>query len=105
MPLYQIVVSEVQRNRSLEVFELFAESQRQTGQTAHVQPRRCVQPFNVACRNKVHVRRTRDGPLIHGNKCRRTILQLWMLRMIVFISLDDLAEVNDQSADAALFFR
>ena len=53
MPLDEVVIGKVQSDRRLEVLALLGECQRQTGQTAHVQPRGCVQPLYVAGRNQI----------------------------------------------------
>ena len=44
----EIVISEIQRNRSLKVFKFFTESVRKTGQTAAVHTQRVILPFNMA---------------------------------------------------------
>src|SRR5437667_9877674 len=94
MWLYQIVVSEMQCNCRLEVFQFLAEGQCQTGETAHVQPRGCVQSLNITRGHKVHVRRTCDGSFVYGNERRRTVFVFGMLRVIVLVCLYDLAKIN-----------
>jgi hypothetical protein len=54
------VIREIQRDRSLKVFKLFAESVRQTSQTAAVHPQRVILLFNVACGNPANVRHSRN---------------------------------------------
>jgi hypothetical protein len=50
----EIVIREIQRDRSLKVFKLFAECVRETSQTAAVHPKRVILLFNVARRNPAH---------------------------------------------------
>ena len=49
MRSHEIVVSKVKGNCRFKVFQLLAESISKSRQTAHVQARRAVQSFNVAC--------------------------------------------------------
>src|SRR5438309_7216520 len=94
MPLYQIVVSEVQPDRCLKALEFLAKRQSQASQTAHVQPRCRVQPFDVAGRNQVHVWRTRDGPFVDRDEPSRAVFTFGILRIIMLISLNDLPIVH-----------
>ena len=61
MSLDKIVIREIQRNRSLKVFKLFAESVCQAGEAAAVHPQRVILFLNVRCGNAVNIRRALDG--------------------------------------------
>src|SRR5271166_6210471 len=58
VPLDEVVIGEVESDRSREVLPFLAESQRKPSETAHVQPSGSVQPLDVAGRNQVKIRTT-----------------------------------------------
>ena len=91
--LYEVVIGEVQTNRSNEVLMLLAEGQRKAGETAHVQPGRCIQPFNVAGRNQVFVWIARIDELLSGLDTRRWAVAA-IVHLIVAVDFDDLGVVN-----------
>ena len=65
--LNEIVISEIQRDRSFKIFNLFAESVRKAGKAAAMYPQCVILLFNVARGNPVNVRRTAHNRLFHGN--------------------------------------
>src|ERR1019366_4085838 len=58
MPFDEVVVREVKTDRCDEVLILLAKGVGEASQTAHVKPRRRVQPFHIAGGNQVNVRST-----------------------------------------------
>lgn len=70
MRLDEIIVAEIQRDRSLKIFKLFAECVREASQTAAMHPQRVILLFNVRRANPIHVRHTGhnliNGCLING---------------------------------------
>ena len=67
MPLHEVVIGEVQPNRSHEVLALLAESQCQAGETAHVKPRGSVQPLHVAGGDQVNIGVASHHMLLRGD--------------------------------------
>jgi hypothetical protein len=56
---HKVVIREIQRNCSLKVLELFAESIREASQTTAMRPQHVILLFNVRCRNPGHRRQDR----------------------------------------------
>jgi hypothetical protein len=73
MLLAEIVISEIQGNRSFKVFKLFAESVREARQSAAMHPQRVILLFNVRCRNTVNVRHSAHNRLFSAHNFRRAI--------------------------------
>ncbi len=61
MPLAEIVIRNVQRDRCLKVFNFFAECVCQPSEPAAVHPQRVILFLNVRCSNRRHVRRAANG--------------------------------------------
>ena len=54
MRFHEVVIREIERNRSLKIFKLFAESVREACQAAAVHPQRVILLFNVRRGNQSH---------------------------------------------------
>ena len=65
--LAEVIVSEVQGDRTLKVLELFAERVGQTSQATAVHPQRVVLLLDVARRYPAHVGRPVDNRLLDGD--------------------------------------
>ena len=74
MPLHEIVIGEVERNRCLEVLPLLAESVREASQAAHVEAGCAVQTLNVTRGCQRHIRKTSDGFLFRYDKLWGAVL-------------------------------
>lgn len=73
MLLAKIVIREVERNRSLKVFKLFAECVGETGQTAAMHPKRMLLLFNVAGRDAINVGHPANNGLFRFDHFRRAV--------------------------------
>src|SRR6266480_5138279 len=73
MNLAEIVVCEIESNRSLKVIKLFAESVRQTSQSAAVHSQSKVLAFDVRRSNPAHVRHSRNNCSLNLNHFNRAI--------------------------------
>ena len=70
---HEVIIREIQRNRSLKVFKLFAESVRQASQSAAVHPQRVILLFNMRRGNPRHVRHAAHNRLFSFHNFRRAI--------------------------------
>ena len=73
MRFHKIVIREIERNRSLKVFKLFAESIGEAGETAAVHPQGVILLFNVRGCNQIHIRLAANRFLFNLHNFRRTI--------------------------------
>lgn len=55
MSFHEVVICEIERDRSLKVFQLFAESIRESSKTAAVHPERVILLFDVRRGNTVNI--------------------------------------------------
>ena len=67
MQLAEIIIREIERDRSFKVFQLFAESVGQPRQPAAMHTQRMVLLFDMGGGNAVHVGHTRDNGLFDFN--------------------------------------
>ena len=65
--LAEVIVSEVQGNRSFKVFQFFAECVREARETATVHPQRVILLFNVRSGNTVNLRHSAHDRLFNRN--------------------------------------
>lgn len=70
---HEIVVREVQANRSLEVFQLLAETVRQASKSAHAHSHGQVLALDQACRNMNRIGATCDNSSLHMRDLRRDV--------------------------------
>ena len=73
MRFHEIIVAEIQRDRSLKVFKLFTECVGEPSQAAAVHPQRVILLFNVRCANPIHVRHTGHNRFFSSHNFRRTV--------------------------------
>jgi hypothetical protein len=73
MRFHKIIVTEIQCNRSLKVFKLFAESVCEPSQAAAVHPQRVILLFNMRRANPIHVRHTGNNRSFSSYNFRRTV--------------------------------
>ena len=73
MRFHEVVIREIQCDRSLKVFKLLAESVCEASQTAAVHPQRVILLFNVRRCNPRHVRRTAKQSSLNFHNLRRAI--------------------------------
>ena len=97
MPLYEIVICEVQGNRRLEVFEFLAESIGEPGQAAHVEASRAVQSLNVTGGRQAQVGKASHRLLFGYDDLRCAESALRDVRIIGYVGLYDLGEVYVRS--------
>lgn len=71
--LDEIVIREIQRDRSFKVFKLLAESVCQASQATAVHPQRVILLFNVRRGDQSHVWRSADCRLFNFHHFRRAI--------------------------------
>ena len=94
MPLHEIVVGEVKGDRCLEILKLLAECIGEARQTAYVKARCTVQAFDMASRGQSQIRESGDALLFRNDDFGRAVLPLWVNRIIVNVSLDNLRKVH-----------
>src|ERR1017187_8027684 len=73
MPFAKVVISEIQRDSSLKIFELSAECVRQPRESAAVHPQRMVLFFNVAGCDVGNIRHSLNNGALDFNHFRRAI--------------------------------
>ena len=67
MRLAEVIVCEVQGDRSFKVFQLLTESVGQTGESAAMHPQRMILLFDMRRANRVHVRHAANQSLLGLN--------------------------------------
>ena len=70
---HEIVISEIQRHRSFKVFNLFAESVRETGQAAAMHTECVILLLDMAGGNPVNFRHPANHGLFHLDDLRRAV--------------------------------
>ena len=73
MHAHEVVMCEVQRDRSPQILDLFAKGVREPGKPTHLHTHGQVLPFNVAGRNVLLIRIAVDRLANSGNDARRAI--------------------------------
>ena len=73
MRFAEVIVSEIQTDSSLKVFQLFAECVFEPGKASAMHPQSVVLLFNVRRGNAADVRSTRHNGLFHPHNFRRAI--------------------------------
>ena len=73
MNLAEVVICEIQGDRSLKVFKLFTESVREAREPTAVHSQRVILLFNVRRANAAHVRHSANDCLLSFYHFRRTV--------------------------------
>jgi len=89
MNFAEVVIREIQRNRSLKVFKLFAECLRQPGQPAAVHPQRELLAFDMRSANLGNIRHPGHNCLFGADDFRRGIPTRRL-----FVEVDDCEQVR-----------
>ena len=73
MQLAEVIIREVQRNRSFKIFQLFAESIGQSGQPAAMHPQGVILLFDMGSGNPANIGHPGNDCLLDFNHLRRAV--------------------------------
>lgn len=76
MSFHEIVIREIERDRSFKILKFFAECIREAGQAAAVHTESVILLFNVRRGNAAHVGHSRHDGLLNFDHFRRAVTDL-----------------------------
>jgi hypothetical protein len=76
MRFHEIIIRKVERHRSFEVFQFFAECEREPREPFAVRPHSQIRPLNVGRANLVWIRVACDSRFVNCDQFGRAVLTL-----------------------------